>query len=136
MVINYLIAFGVYLAGYAYFVLNLMGEYKAIADAHPSHTVIFDRKVFWQKEYINILKGVMLGAFTPALLLPFSNLGVDFKNAGGDVMFTMSLKVILSPLYIVIGMGGGKWTLSAAGKYKQVLDEKIGTANDQINSKN
>lgn len=135
MIINYLIAFAVYLAGYSYFLLDLMGQYKAIAEAHPSNSVIFDRKIFWQKEYISILKGIMLGAFTPALLLPFSHLSVDFKNAGGDVMFTMSVKAILSAFYIVIGMGGGKWTLSAAGKYKQVLDEKIGTANEKINSK-
>lgn len=124
--INYFIAYGVYLLGAALFLLDVVGKYKNIANANPNPNIVFNAKIFFNKEWVNIARILLLGVATMVLLIPLSGVDVDFKNASGGVMFSTSVKVILLPLYLVFGWSGGKATIALAGKYKKDLYDKVG----------
>lgn len=126
MLINALIAYAVYLLGAGLFILDLVAKYQKIAEANPDPKIQFNARTFWRKERINIFKIFLIGVATQILVLPFSGMSVDFINAHGDKMFNTSIKVILLPLYLVIGWGGGSATIAVAGQYKKVLYEKVG----------
>lgn len=126
MTLNYLFAYGAYLLGAGLFLLDVIGKYQKIADANPDKTIVFNGKVFWKKEWINIARILLLGVATMILLIPLQGINVDFKNAAGNVMFSTSVKVILMPLYLIFGWSGGKATLALAGRYKQQLYEQVG----------
>lgn len=126
MIINYLLAYGVYLLGAVLFYLDVIGKYEKIADANPNPDIVFNRRIFWRKERVNIIRVILLGVATMILLIPLGGLSVDFKNAAGGVMFNTSIKVILLPLYLVFGWSGGKATNALAGKYKEELYKKVG----------
>lgn len=126
MIINSLIAYCVYLLGAALFMLDVVGKYKKIAEANPNPRICFNAKIFWSKESINIIKILLWGVATPILIIPLTGMSVAFHNSAGAVMFTTSVKVILMPIYFIVGYSGGRITMSVAGQYKKELYEKVG----------
>ena len=126
MILNYFLAYGVYLLGAVLFFLDVVSNYKKAADANPNPNVQFNGKVFWSKEWINIVRVLLLGVATMIFLIPFGSMSVDFKNSSGDVMFNTSVKVILLPLYLVFGWSGGKATIAIAGRYKKEIYNNVG----------
>lgn len=126
MIVNHLLAYLVYLLGAALFLLDLVGKYKKMADSNPDTSILFNARVFWKKESINIIKILLWGVATPILLIPLTGISVDFKNATGEVMFNTSIKVVLMPLYFILGYSGGRAQIAVAGQYKKTFYEKLG----------
>lgn len=126
MIINSLIAYGVYLLGASLYLLNVMEKYKKIAEANPNEHIVFVPKEFWRKESLNIVRILLIGIATPVLLIPLSGMQTAFINAEGVEMFKISVKTILIPLYLIIGWGGGNATIALAGKYKEGLYKSVG----------
>lgn len=126
MILNYILAYCCYLLGAALFVLDIIGRYKNIANANPNPSIIFNSKIFWQKEGVNIIKILLWGIATPILIIPLNGINVEFHNTAGAVMFTTSVKVLLFPLDFIFGYSGGRATIAVAGVYKKELYEKVG----------
>ncbi len=131
MFLNFVLAYAAYLLGASIFILDKIAEYKRIADAHPDTSIIFNGKIFWKKEWVNIVKILLLGFATMILLIPLGGITIDFNNAQGQAMFTTSVKVIALPLYLVMGWSGGKGTIAVAGKYKKELYDRVGITEDK-----
>lgn len=126
MFINGLLAYGCYLLGAALYLLNVIEKYKKISEANPDPDIVFSVKYFWKQEWVNVVKILLIGVATPILLVPLNGISVDFKSVSGAVMFNTSVKVILMPLYLIIGWGGGQATIAIAGAYKKELYNKVG----------
>jgi hypothetical protein len=130
MIINSLIAYSVYLLGAALFILDVIAKYKRIAEANPNPSIAFNAKIFWRKESVNIIKILLWGIATPILIIPLTGMSVAFHNSAGALMFTTSVKVILMPIYFIIGYSGGRATMAIAGQYKKELYDKVGIKDD------
>lgn len=130
MILNYFLAYGVYIIGALLFFLDKISEYKKIANANPNPDITFELKTFWSAEWVNVIKVILLGIATMILLIPLGGISVDFHNSAGQSMFTTSVKVILLPLYLVMGWTGGKGTIALAGQYKKELYKKVGIDSD------
>lgn len=126
MILNYALAYAAYLLGAALFILDIIGKYKRIAEANPEPSIVFNGKIFWSKEWVNVIRILLLGIATMILLIPLGGISVTFVNSSGAEMFTTSIKVLLFPLYFVFGYSGGRATLAIAGQYKKTLYDKVG----------
>lgn len=130
MILNYLLAYACYLLGAALFFLDVIAKYKRVAEANPNPDIEFNAHIFWQKEWVNIIKILLLGIATMILLIPLGGISVTFNNINGGEMFTTSVKVLFFPMYFVIGYTGGRGTLAIAGVYKKELYNKVGITDD------
>lgn len=124
--LNYFIAYGVYLLGALLYFLNVIEKYRRIAEANPNPHINFYFKEFWNKEVINVIRILLLGVATIFLLLPLEGVDLDIKNSSGAVMFTVAAKAAMLPLFLVLGYTGGQGTIALMGKYKETLYEKTG----------
>lgn len=124
--INFFLGYLAYLLGLSLFVLDIIAKYKQLADAHPNPSVVFNGKIFWNKEWVNIIRMLLLGVVSLILMIPLGSITIDFSNVQGQSMFSTSAKVLSIPLYIVFGWTGGKATLGLLGKYKKELQNKTG----------
>lgn len=126
MIINSLIAYAVYILGAALFLLDVIGKYKKMADANPNPSIVFNAHIFWQKEWVNIIKILLWGVAVPILIIPLTGMSVTFVNSTGAAMFTASIKLILLPIYFICGYSGGRAQIAIAGQYKKTFYEKLG----------
>lgn len=131
MIVNFLLAYGCYLLGAFIFTLDLIAKYKLMAESNPDKNVQFDSKEFWRKENINLIKVVLLGVASMILLVPLNGISMDFVNAAGDLMFTVSAKTAMLPIYLILGWGGGRGTIALAGQYKKGFYQKVGITDDK-----
>lgn len=131
MILNYFLAYCCYLLGAALFFLDIISKYKKVADANPDPAIEFNAKSFWSKEWVNIIRILLLGIATMILLIPLGGISVAFHNTEGGVMFTTSIKVLMLPLYLVFGYTGGRGTLALAGVYKKELYNKVGITEEE-----
>lgn len=133
MIVNSLIAYAVYILGAALFLLDVVAKYKKLAKANPNPSIVFNAHIFWQEEWVNIIKILLWGVALPFLLIPLTGMSVTFHNTAGADLFTVSVKLILLPLYFICGYSGGRAQIAVAGQYKKAFYEKLGITKDSDN---
>lgn len=122
----YLIAYGCYFLGATIFTLDLLAKYQLMADAHPDDDITFNSKEFWKKERFNLIKVILLGFATLILLIPLEGISLDFINNSDEIMFSVSAKTLMFPVYLILGWSGGRGTIALAGQYKKGFYKKMG----------
>ncbi len=97
-----------------------------MADANPNDDICFNGRIFWDKEWVNLIRILLLGIATMVLIIPLGGVSIGGQNEAGQSRFTTAVKVLALPLYVVFGYSGGKLTESLVGRYKKELSNKIG----------
>lgn len=124
--LHYVLDYGCFALGAILYILSKIQEYKDMADANPDPKITYSAKKFLNKEAINFVR-LFIGGFALIIFSPMLVGGavVDVKNADGAVMFSISMKTALMPLYFTIGLGGTALLFSVLGRYKKTLLSKL-----------
>lgn len=124
--LHYVLDYGCFALGAVLYILSKVQEYTEMAEANPDPNVNYSTKKFLKKEIINFIRlfigGIALVIFSPMLI---GGAVVEVQNAQGAVMFSVSMKSALMPLYFTIGLGGTALLFSVLGRYKKTLMNKL-----------
>lgn len=125
-ILDFALSYACYFLGAVIFTIDLIAKYKLMAESNPDKDVVFDSKAFWKKENINVIKVLLLGVASMILLVPLNGISMDFVNSAGDLMFTVSAKTAMLPIYLILGWSGGRGTIALAGQYKKSFYARVG----------
>lgn len=129
--LHYLLDYGSFLLGSVLYVLGKIQEYKEMAEANPDPKIVYDRKHFIEKEFINfariLIGGVALVIFMPMLI---GGASVDIKSAEGAIITNIEMKTILAPIYFLVGYSGSSGLFAIFGKYKKTLLNRVGVSDN------
>lgn len=124
--LHYVLDYGCFALGAVLYILSKIQEYKDMAELNPNPKVVYNARNYFNKEVINFVRlflgGIALVIFSPMLI---GGAVVEVQNAQGAVMFSVSMKSALMPLYFTVGLGGTALLFSVLGRYKKTLLSKL-----------
>lgn len=127
---HYLIDYGAFLLGSILCILGTIEDYKKMAEANPDPKIVYDAKHLLNKEWTNLARlligGVALVLFLPSLV---GGTTVDIKNVSGNVVTTLKMATVLTPMYFLVGYSGVNGLLAIFGKYKNTFMKQVGVDN-------
>lgn len=132
MILNYTLSYLAYVLGALIFLLDEAKKYQDIANANPDTNIIYNKKSFWAKEKLSVIKVFLVGIVSVIIFpMMFNGNTVAFQNQEGQNIWSMPLKAAQIPAQILIGYGGGRAIIAWLGKSKKELYKKVGIEEDK-----